>query len=239
MTTPTLPQIPAITGITDPALAKILQAMKDIVEIRSGQRNSTEGEFSTLTSPNFLRVPTAPTAASGTNTTQLATTEFAAAAADLVKAKAPIMTHVITTSTQALAADSTTQITGLNAKITPSSTAKRVKIYVRWGGEAPGTENMSWGLQRGTTQIGNPDAAGARPLGITNSSISFSANDGQSPEQASFTYIDSPASTAELTYSATVRVADAKTIYNQRTVSDADNNLHERMTSTIILEEIN
>ena len=47
MTTPTLPQIPAITGISDPGLAKILQAMKDIVEIRSGQRNSTAGRFST------------------------------------------------------------------------------------------------------------------------------------------------------------------------------------------------
>lgn len=195
-------------------------------------------------SPEFLDIPTAPTASAGTNTTQIATTEFAATAAttaaDLVNAKAPIMTHVITTSSQALAADSTTQITGLNAKITPSTTAKRVKITVRWGGEISGSPmNMSFGIQRGTTQIGNPAAAGARPLGITNASISQDGNNATSPESASYSYIDSPATTAELTYSATLRIAAAVTVYNQRCLNDDDNNVNERMTSTMILEEIN
>lgn len=39
-----LPQIPAISGDIPPAIAAILQAMKDIIELRSGQRSGAEGD---------------------------------------------------------------------------------------------------------------------------------------------------------------------------------------------------
>jgi len=43
-----LPQIPSIQGLDDDALVPILQAIKDILEIRSGQRPSTDYAWAVL-----------------------------------------------------------------------------------------------------------------------------------------------------------------------------------------------
>lgn len=153
-----------------------------------------------------------------------------------------VMTHLTTTSTQALAANTITQITGLNATITPSSTTKRVRITVRWNGEHGITPNESiFGIQRGTTDIGSPAAAGTRNTGIAIVAIGYGAgvNDDSTPESCFYTYIDSPSTAAATTYSATIRNNTAQTLYNQRTVTDSDLPYMERLTSTIILEEIN
>ena len=152
-----------------------------------------------------------------------------------------IQTHLIAPTSQAIAANTITQITGLNATITPSSATKRIKITVRWAGEAAGPQDAVMGLHRGTTVIGSADAAGVRSTGITTVAVNFggATNDATTPETAFYQFIDSPATAAAVTYSATYLNKTANTLYNQRTVADTDTTDFKRLTSTIILEEIN
>jgi len=58
------------------------------------------------------------------------------------------------------------------------------------------------------------------------------------PDSVMYSYIDSPATTSETTYHATYLNVNAGTLYNQRTGNDTNNTSHERLTSSIILEEV-
>ena len=49
--------------------------------------------------------------------------------------KAVVQTHVATASSQTSNASTITNITGLSAAITPSTSSKKIKITVRWSGE--------------------------------------------------------------------------------------------------------
>ena len=156
-------------------------------------------------------------------------------------AKAQVQTHLVTTSSQSISASTVTNITGLNATITPSTSSKRIKVSVRWTGEYSHTQpyNNVHGLKRDTTVIGQPADAGDRPIGIAAHLQGSDTQDAASTmDSASYSYIDSPATTSSTTYYATFQQPDAGTLYNQRTVQDTDSVSHERLTSTMTLEEI-
>ena len=157
--------------------------------------------------------------------------------------QAQIQTHLITTSSQTLTLGVVTAITNLTATITPSSTAKRIKVTVRWNGESSDSatdHNITFGLTRDGTVIGSPAAAGARNVGLSAVSESFGGSDADStPASAFYDYIDSPATTSAVVYNATARANSTRTLFNQRTVGDVDSINFERLTSTMILEEIN
>jgi len=150
-----------------------------------------------------------------------------------------VQTHVNTTSSQSLTANTRAQILGLNASITPSSTSSRIRITVRWIGEnSVSAENTMFGIQRDSTDIGNPAAAGNRNVGQAGLYISYHANASTTMDSSMYTYIDSPSTTSSITYSATIIDGQNGTLYNQRTVNDSDASSRERGTSNIILEEI-
>ena len=152
-----------------------------------------------------------------------------------------VQTHLTTTSSQSNTANVRTNISGLNATITPSTTSKRIKITIRWNGEHSSTINHDsiFGIKRDTTDIGNPAAAGSRSVGMAIVAQGFSAYDADStPDSATYTYIDSPATTSATTYHATFMQKTTGTLYNQRTVGDGNSTAFERLTSNIILEEI-
>jgi hypothetical protein len=153
-----------------------------------------------------------------------------------------VQTHLTTTSSQSVSANVRTNISGLNATITPSTTSKRIKITIRWNGEYSATNNYNqvYGIKRDTTDIGNPAAAGVRPVGMAIVAMGYHVADATStPESVMYSYIDSPATTSATTYHATLlHATTAGTLYNQRTVNDTDNTSSERLTSNIILEEI-
>ena len=154
--------------------------------------------------------------------------------------KAVVQTHVATASSQTSNASTITNITGLSAAITPSTSSKKVKITVRWSGEFSNTgmyESM-YGIRRGSTVIGNPAAAGNRQVGMAPVAITFHANASTTADSAFYVYIDSPSTTSATTYYATHVNVNAGTLYNNRTVEDADSNGRERLTSSIILEEV-
>ena len=155
--------------------------------------------------------------------------------------KALVQTHSITASSQALTADTTTNMTGLNATITPSTTSKRIKVSVRWAGEfSVDSHNCVFGIKRGSTAVGNPAAAGLRSVGITVMAINFySVNNDSTPETAIYSYVDSPATTSATTYHATVTHQSSATMYHNQTKDATSNNdSRERLTSSITLEEV-
>ena len=152
-----------------------------------------------------------------------------------------VQTHLTTTSRQALPAGTRANIIGLNAAITPRDANSRIRITVRWSGEQSDDNNQDtlFGIRRNTTDIGNPSAAGSRHVGIAIICQGYwGADDAGTPDSAMYEYIDSPATTSDITYYATILSARNVTLYNQRTGTDTNVSFTERLTSTITLEEI-
>ena len=181
-------------------------------------------------------------AEAGLNTLTLpASTGTVALTSDISASVTAVQTHLNTTSSQSITASTRANISGLNATITPSTTSKRIKVTVRWNGEYSSTVNYdaTFGIKRDTTDIGNPAADGSRNVGIAIISQGYWAADADStPDSAMYSYIDSPATTSATTYHATYLNKVAANLYNQRTVNDTNNTDSERLTSNIILEEI-
>ena len=180
-------------------------------------------------------------AEAGLNTLTLpASTGTVALTSDIPAPVTAVQTHLTTTSSQSITANTRANISGLNATITPSTTSKRIKITIRWNGEHSNGVNYNqlFGIKRDTTDIGNPAAAGSRPVGMAIIAVNYLNDATSTPDSATYTYIDSPATTSATTYHATFKQKTTGTLYNQRTVGDNNSTAFERLTSTIILEEI-
>ncbi len=181
-------------------------------------------------------------AEAGLNTLTLpASTGTVALTSDIPAPVTAVQTHLTTTSSQSNTANVRTNISGLNATITPSTTSKRIKVTVRWNGEHSSSSNYNqvFGIKRDTTDIGNPAAAGSRSVGMVTVAQGYWAADADSTtDSVMYSYIDSPATTSATTYHATYLNYFAGTLYNQRTVADENLAVAERLTSTIILEEV-
>ena len=181
-------------------------------------------------------------AEAGLNTLTLpASTGTVALTSDIPAPVTAVQTHLTTTSSQSNTANVRTNISGLNATITPSTTSKRIKITIRWNGEYSSTINHDtvFGIKRDTTDIGNPAADGSRSVGMAIVAMGYwSADADSTAESAMYIYIDSPATTSATTYHATLMQRITGTLYNQRTVADSSGAGYERLTSNIILEEI-
>ena len=181
-------------------------------------------------------------AEAGLNTLTLpASTGTVALTSDIPAPVTAVQTHLTTTSSQSITANTRANISGLNATITPSTTSKRIKITIRWNGEYSSTINHDtvFGIKRDTTDIGNPAADGSRSVGMAIVAMGYwSADADSTAESAMYIYIDSPATTSATTYHATLMQRITGTLYNQRTVADSSGAGYERLTSTIILEEI-
>ena len=180
-------------------------------------------------------------AEAGLNTLTLpASTGTVALTSDIPAPVTAVQTHLTTTSSQSNSASVRTNISGLNATITPSTTSKRIKITIRWNGEHSNDVNYNqvFGIKRDTTDIGNPAAAGVRPVGMAIVSVNYLSDATSTPDSVMYSYIDSPATTSATTYHATYLNKVAANLYNQRTVNDTNNTDSERLTSNIILEEI-
>ena len=151
-----------------------------------------------------------------------------------------VQTHVIVATTQTISANTITNLTGLNATITPTSGTK-ILITIRWTGEGPSVSSQDavFGIRRDSTDIGNPDAASSRRVALAQLLPGYVAADAASTcDSVMYQYLDSPSTGSAITYHATINHRDAGTLYNQRTVDDTDNNTHERLTSTITLQEV-
>ena len=151
-----------------------------------------------------------------------------------------VQTHVIVASSQSISAATVTNITNLNATITPTAGTK-ILVTVRWNGEGSSSNNYDtvFGVRRDSTIVGNPDADGSRVVGMAIISQGHSAtNTSDTPDSSFYQYLDSPTTGSAITYHATIRHRLALTIYNNRTVNDVNATDYERLTSTITLQEV-
>ncbi|MGI9491270.1 MAG: hypothetical protein ACR2QF_02470 [Geminicoccaceae bacterium] len=138
--------------------------------------------------------------------------------------------------------DSTTgttfaDITGLSITTnTPASPASRfrIKLSAMVGGSASNVDVM-FRLMRDSTAIGIGDAAGSRER--SSGGAGFGSGQTVAQESVSIDYIDSPVSSAALTYKVQWRV-DAGTGYLNRDSSDGDASTTPRYITTLIVEEL-
>ena len=153
-----------------------------------------------------------------------------------------VHTNNVTASSQSISIATYTNITGLNATITPSATSSKIYISVTWSGESSRSDNHydTFGIHRDTTVLG-PTIVGSRPTGFVPVSMGFNAaNAATTNDSANYQWVDSPSSTSAITYHATYHLGGGAgiTLYTNRTVADTNDYANARTASIITLMEI-
>jgi hypothetical protein len=127
---------------------------------------------------------------------------------------------------------------GLTASITPSSSSSKILVSASVACSFAGVDSLrraNLSLFRGATNLSTPAAAGSRSGGF---GAPRNAAGAAEMTVVSPSFLDSPSSTSALTYSVQIRVESGDTFYVNRALSDSDNALFPRGTSTITLMEI-
>ena len=150
-------------------------------------------------------------------------------------------TNVSTTSSQAITAYTHAEITGVSVNITPSSTSSKILLQCSWMGELSDAANYNhvFSFKRNDTYLGSP-VAGNRLVGIGLAGRTFDSTDFNSTPNSSpfLQYIDTPATTSQLTYKLNFVAGYTFTLYNNRTLSDTAVVSRERGMSMITAMEI-
>lgn len=143
-----------------------------------------------------------------------------------------VKTDVFTTSSQTF-----TDITGLSASITPSSSSN--KILISYTLAVSGNGYPMFKLLRDSTDIFVGDAASNRVRCLFGGYIGASQI-GSMTIPVSGSFLDSPSTTSATTYKFQTGVITATgyTTYLNRSQSDTDFNYHARTASSIILMEV-
>lgn len=150
-----------------------------------------------------------------------------------------VLQVVSTTKTDTFTTTSTsmTDITGLNASITPKSSSSKILVEVKVSAFMPATERGGFRIVRDSTAIGIADSAGSRTrsgFAIGGPSYTNSVYDIYSTGQ---TFLDSPATTSSTTYKVQMYVSNGTACIN-RSGTDTDAFWQPRSTSSITLMEI-
>lgn len=155
------------------------------------------------------------------------------------------ITYVDQTYVQSITQGVLTNVVPFAVSITPSSLQSKIAVFVNWFGEHATTAGWDaiYGLKRDGSEIGPPLNVGNRTGGMVMAANSFyqaSANDDSTPEAFSLCYLDSPNTTAAVTYQLTVKSGTAALgLYTNRTVGDVlQASDYERGTSSIIAIEV-
>lgn len=150
--------------------------------------------------------------------------------------------HVTTITSRSLTINSNISVTEIQTSITLTSASNGVLIYARWSGEVDNLWNVMWGLERNGTYLTDPgNTPGSRGYGVLPGGDCYAAaaeNNGSTPAMVDFWWYDEPGSLNTLTYTLTCRSATGTVLYINRTFSDTNNNVYQRMTSGIMLWEI-
>lgn len=125
-----------------------------------------------------------------------------------------------------------TDITGLSATITPSSTSSKVLVVVNYNVAVnPSLAQAHSRLMRGGSQIASPASVGSRTPAY---------NDGANLTGTSqnIFFLDSPATVSATTYNVQIRGNTANPLAVNRRVDDTDEAQRSRTVSTITLMEV-
>lgn len=131
-------------------------------------------------------------------------------------------------------------IPSLSVNITPKSTTSKIRVDVRWFGEVSSAWDVTLGVTRNGTAINLPTQEGSRYgcLGMPNQSYVQDDND-STPESSNFFTIDSPNTTATLTYSVVARAytSDGRVLWTGRVYSGTTNGNYEQGSTSITVTE--
>jgi hypothetical protein len=130
-----------------------------------------------------------------------------------------------------------TDITGLNASITPSSASNKVLVTATVFVSANEFVGFFLRLLRGSTDISVGDAAGSRARVATGFYPGTGAGS-NAYASLSVSFLDSPATTSSTTYKLQIAGSGASLIGVNRSVTDSDSSGFPRGTSTITLMEV-
>ena len=134
--------------------------------------------------------------------------------------------------------DTTQQIAALDTSITPIASDSKILVTFSFCGE--GHHNNVWRLFRGNTEIGRTTQSTSQWAGFK--PANYDTNTGSTQSNYHFVYVDSPATTSEVTYN--IRASEST---NQNTYfrlnrsyagTDAGQAQYEIGTSQVILMEI-
>ena len=119
---------------------------------------------------------------------------------------------------------------------------KSMLVFVMLHGEMnTNPHNTTFGLKRGTTQVGMPAAAGFRTINIAGHGSGYGGTDNASTiDNSSFQYFDTGRSsgTSQITYQVTMRNTTNSTFVLNRTINNTDNPGYERLTSNVTILEV-
>ena len=153
-------------------------------------------------------------------------------------------TQIDATSTISCASNTDTEISVLSVNITPVSTNSIIKIEAmvngEWGGQAA-IYNSAWFFYRDSTKLAAPVASNRNSGILMGTSLSYEASDASStPENAVYSYFDTPSTTSQITYKVGVRQSESSAInWNlNRCVADSDVKDQERGISMLCVTEI-
>lgn len=158
-----------------------------------------------LASPTLTGTPSAPTAALGTDTSQIATTAFVQDALGNLGTTGRIVQIVNSVTSTGVESFSDTYVpTGHTASITPQSASNKILILISTGfaqtnAYANNAANAFWTLYRGSTNL----ASTSGHLGMANVNTINSQSNVYISEHVSF--LDSPNTTSSITYQTYVR----------------------------------
>ena len=128
-------------------------------------------------------------------------------------------------------------VTGLTVTITPSSASSKVLVSVNLSNSYAVSDRQGIIITRGGSTVTGAvgDAAGSRQrVTAVGTDAGFTFGQGL----ASFTYLDSPASTSALTYGVSLLGTDSRTHYVNRPQDDANANSRYRTASFITVMEV-
>ena len=136
----------------------------------------------------------------------------------------------------ALSTGTLSDVTGLSASITPSSSSNKILVMftVHIGQNSGGSANAYINIDRGGSNIFIGDASGSRTRGT--SSVGIDMNSQYTLKIANQSYLDSPSTTSATTYKLRAGGYDSRTFYINRTIIDASEG--NMVTSTLTLMEI-
>ena len=162
----------------------------------------------------------------GTGSSTLATTATAGKILQVVQT-----VKLDTFSTNSL---SDVDVTGFSVSITPSSSSNKVLVMVNLALSSQSV--FVYGiLKRGSTQIGEADAASNR---LRPTFQSFNTNEGV-VEHQNFTFLDSPNTTSATTYKMQIRCATAGNATVNKSYRDSNTTDYDpRVSSTITVMEV-
>lgn len=140
------------------------------------------------------------------------------------------------TDTFSTTSTSLTDVTGLSATITPSSSANKilVTVSVPWGISSPVEAPLITIADGSNNNLINASTPSTRTPGISGQYNQTTA----SMITTSFSFVHSPATTSAFTYKVRIRTSGTATMYINRSSDDSDASSRTRGIATITLQEI-